>query len=357
VARALRPEGVTTVIAVPSDADGALVQRLSAEARVVPIRFARLPRPNDPRALVVWTLALPFDVVRFARLMRRERPDVVHVNGAVFLPPALAARLVGLPLVWHVNDTSVPPRAARLLGRVVRSLATVMVASAAAVARHYGLPADRVAIAYPPVDIGTFSPRPTARPDGPYRIGFLGNWSRDKGVPVFARAMAALARAADWPFAIVLAGERRERQRAVIDEAETILDGADLRGRIEDHGFATDMVSIVRSLDILVLSSVAEAAPIVVLEAMACAVPVVATDVGGVRELLGADGDDPAGLVVSSRDHDAIAAAIVRLHDEPNLAARLGNAGRSRAVAEYSSAACVTAHRAVYAAALARHRT
>ncbi len=65
----------------------------------------------------------------------------------------------------------------------------------------------------------------------------------------------------------------------------------------------------------------------VLLEAMAAARPVVATPVGGTPELV-VDGE--TGLLVPAGDVDALADALRRLLDDPELAARMGEAGRRR---------------------------
>jgi len=67
--------------------------------------------------------------------------------------------------------------------------------------------------------------------------------------------------------------------------------------------------------------------PMTVLEAMALGVPVVATDVGGVRGMLGED----AGICVPPRDTDALADAWTRVLTDPALRAGLGRAGAARA--------------------------
>ena len=73
---------------------------------------------------------------------------------------------------------------------------------------------------------------------------------------------------------------------------------------------------------------------IVFLEAAACGVPQVAGDSGGAAEAV-ADGE--TGLVVRRPDDPRdVAAAIERLLDDPALAARMGVAGRERAVREFS---------------------
>ncbi|HEX5938439.1 MAG TPA: glycosyltransferase family 4 protein, partial [Actinomycetota bacterium] len=66
---------------------------------------------------------------------------------------------------------------------------------------------------------------------------------------------------------------------------------------------------------------------IVLVEAMAAGVPVVASDIPGYREVV-ADGVE--GLLVPPRDPEALAGGLVRVLTEPDLATRLGEAGRER---------------------------
>src|SRR6185436_9576389 len=66
--------------------------------------------------------------------------------------------------------------------------------------------------------------------------------------------------------------------------------------------------------------------PNVLVEAMACGLPVVTTGVSGIPELVS---DGANGLLVPPDDPVAVAAALLRLHREPALAARLGAAARA----------------------------
>jgi len=77
--------------------------------------------------------------------------------------------------------------------------------------------------------------------------------------------------------------------------------------------------------DVCVQTSKEEGLCLSVLEAEACGTPVVATDVGGLREALG---DGAGGLLVPPRDAEAVADAVARLIDDPELAAELGRRGR-----------------------------
>ena len=74
--------------------------------------------------------------------------------------------------------------------------------------------------------------------------------------------------------------------------------------------------------------------------------PVVATRAMGNPELVG---HEEHGLLVPPRDPEAMAAAILRLLDDPVWAERLGRAGRARVVAGFSTRAKVERLEALYA--------
>jgi glycosyltransferase involved in cell wall biosynthesis len=87
--------------------------------------------------------------------------------------------------------------------------------------------------------------------------------------------------------------------------------------------------------DIFVFPTLADCAPLSVPEAMAAALPVVTTDVGAIPEMV-RDGEQ--GFIVRPGDADALAAAILRLVQSPELRARMGEHGRRTAEGEYDAA-------------------
>lgn len=108
-------------------------------------------------------------------------------------------------------------------------------------------------------------------------------------------------------------------------------------------GFRSNPAAAYHEGDIAVLSSVSEAFPFVILEAMLCEKPVVATAVGGVPEQI-----TECGLIVEPRNHEAMAAAILTLMDDPELRQELGLAARRKAVQAYSVRQSAQAHEAAY---------
>lgn len=98
-------------------------------------------------------------------------------------------------------------------------------------------------------------------------------------------------------------------------------------------GFASDIYPYLKGCDLFVLASLFEGMPNVVMEAMAMGKPVVATDVNGARELMGASTRSPycdTGIIIPSKDPAAIADAIVKIIDQPQLCETYGNNGYER---------------------------
>jgi glycosyltransferase involved in cell wall biosynthesis len=352
VGEALLAHGVETVLCKPFRSNDAL--KVATQEPKIPVRqiaFEHIPRPRDLRRVLRWMVLLPRDVLRFMSLFRREKPDVVHVNGAFFIPPAIAAKLTGIPLVWHLNDTIVPARVAPAFGALVRLLADQIVVAAEGVASHYGVNGAAYEVIYAPVDAKRFRTSSlTSRERGRRvpRVGLIASWSPVKGVEYFVRAAAQARERLGGAMEIVFAGAKLPSHDEYCRGIERLIEELELGPAIHEHGYVPSVAEVLAGLDVLVLSSVSEASPMVVLEGMAAGVPVVATDVGGVRELLLNDHARPAGIVVQARDPEPIAAALIDLLQHPEKASLMGENGRQLANERFSLDTCVEKHLQIY---------
>jgi glycosyltransferase involved in cell wall biosynthesis len=146
--------------------------------------------------------------------------------------------------------------------------------------------------------------------------------------------------------------------REVPDARFVILGEGELRGHLERQvrdyhlekhvllpGFRTDVLGCIKGVDLFVMSSVTEGLGTSLLDAMACAKPIVATRAGGIPEVVD---DGVTGLLVPPRDHQAMAAAIVRLLTDPALCRRMGDAGRARVGERFTVERMVAETAAVY---------
>ena len=116
-------------------------------------------------------------------------------------------------------------------------------------------------------------------------------------------------------------------------------------------GFRTDVLSLMKTADIFVMSSVMEGLGTSLLDAMACARPIVATDTGGIPEVVV---HEETGLLVPPRDPGALAEALVLLLEQEDLARQYGAAGYERVHRRFSVEHMVGETVAVYEEMLAR---
>ncbi|MDI6793427.1 MAG: glycosyltransferase family 4 protein [bacterium] len=119
-----------------------------------------------------------------------------------------------------------------------------------------------------------------------------------------------------------------------------VVGDGELRGRLESQtkelglkdqviflGFRPDLDRIYADLDVVVLSSLNEGLPVAVIEAMASGLPVVATRVGGVVDLVE---DGVTGRLVPPEDPEALAGGIIELLADPARRNKMGRLGRKK---------------------------
>jgi len=254
----------------------------------------------------------------FRQLLLHVRPHVVHANTLRTLPEARVARKLGLPVVVHVHELP-PPGAKRTLTlRTAARIADVLVVVSEAVARVVRPRAGDtpVLVAYNGV-----AAAPSDRPGTTSStVGTIGTVCRTKGTDVFLEA-AALAR------------ERRPELRFEHVGQTGLDDDVDFERRVSAVAGSVNMLGrqpAAEALDrweLFVLSSRQDAFPLASLEAMAAGVPVIATRVGGLPEQIE---HLESGVLVEPEAPGVLADWIVRLHDDPELRAKLATAAASR---------------------------
>jgi glycosyltransferase involved in cell wall biosynthesis len=186
--------------------------------------------------------------------------------------------------------------------------------AAASVTSDYNVPAERVRVVPPGVDLKRFHPSDREREPGPVRLLFVGGDFVRKGGPDLLEAMEALGSSVELD---------------VVSSSAQVPTGLPVRVHANISGNSPALAELYRRADVFVLPSRGDCLSIAVAEAMASGLPVVATPVGAVSEML-VDGDN--GLAVATRDPRQLADAVATLVSEPALRRAMGT--RSRAIAE-----------------------
>ena len=275
-------------------------------------------------------------LVRLYGQLRRVRPDVVHIH----LPDSwvwqAAAEIAWGPRIllhFHMRDMHYS-RLNRWRHGFWARRADATVACSEALRDHYvrlyRLDPSRAITVRNGVDVSRFSvryrdgaERQAGTADRPLVLGSLGRLHEQKGYDVLLHALAQIDVTPACRLSICGTGSQESELRRLASE----LGSSD---RVSFDSIAPAQVpGFLQTCDLYVQPSRWEGLPIALLEAMASGLPVVASDVEGVREAVL---HERTGLLVPPGDPGTLAQAIRDMLASPGDRARMGNAGRERAV-------------------------
>lgn len=359
VASALAGEAKTLIV-MPQTNSASF--REMCEANDVAYHMLPLTRiTKEWRAALAYIVFSPLEVLRLARLFRTEQIDLVHVSGGSWQYKAvIAARLAGIPSVWHLNDTFAPIWV-RWLFQFLSPLASGFIFASHQSELYYGdlirsSHVKRRAVIPSTVDHMHFDPARTYPVDTDLPnnnevpvIGTVANVNPIKGLETLIYACGDLRDRGHLPH-VVFVGPIFDRQRKYYCDLMALAKELGL-DRIQFVGSRTDVRPLLMRFDIYVCSSLAESSPVAVWESMAMARPVVSTDVGDVAIHVK---DGLTGFVVDVQDSAMMADRIAELLENPGLRMRMGTAARM-AVKPFSPSKIADATLTFYRKVLSDH--
>jgi glycosyltransferase involved in cell wall biosynthesis len=360
LASALRNDGIETSVLAPADADYAAHDSLDGipieRFHYAPRRFETLAYTGNMASQVQASWSARVTLLGFlgaefrsaVRLRREFKPDVVHAHW--WFPNGLVGtwlgRMSNKPLVTTLHGSDV--RLARSVAFARPAFRHVLHRSAAvtAVSRWLASEAQQVvsapkAIVAPmPVATDLFSPGGARQTD---RLLFVGRLNRQKGIELLLQAVSRVSR----PIHLDVVGDGEDREK--LQELAGALGIAD---RVRWHGALPQprLADFYRGATALVVPSVEEGLGLVAVEAQLCETPVIAFDSGGLPDIVQ---HDRTGILVTSIDATALAAAITSLLDRPDRGAALGAAGRLHALATFAPESVAKRYTDVYNSAIA----
>ncbi len=273
------------------------------------------------------------EVRRLRQFLADGSFDVVHcwdADAAIF--GVWASRLAGVPCITSRRDLGeIYARYKLWLMHRADLCANAVVINADSIFRHgllRGVPASRIVRVPNIMDVNEYDglaqvpfTKAAALPQGRL-VGLVARLFPEKDVATFLEAARIVAaRVRDVSF--VIAGDGPQRVHL-----ESLGRSFGLADRLVFLGDVTEVPALVRRLQVGVLvPSGNEGLSNSILEYMSGSLPVVATDCGGNRELVE---DGVTGCVVPPGDAEGVAAAVLRLLDDPVRAAEMGRCGRQR---------------------------
>lgn len=301
-------------------------------------------------------------LMRFLRLLRSLRPDILHaflplVNCIALLMRSL---LPGSHIVKGIRSSNVDLSYYEWLSRLTYWLesrlcrfADLIIINSYAGMEHYtnsGYPAEKMRVIPNGVDHQGFAPDRDARmrvrdewgvPPETRLIGLVGRFDPLKDHFTFLQAAALIAAEVSSVSFAFIGGGPAKYEAELRKQANAL----GLGSHLVWAGERSDMADVYNALDIAVCSSVSEGFPNVVAEAMACGVPCVVTDVGDSGRIVG-----DTGLVVPPRDPGTLAHGWRAMLDQLSAEGEaLGAAARAQIVNKFSIEALVSRNEEAFA--------
>ena len=309
--------------------DAAIIGRAGAagvEARAIPFR-SNVDLPGL-RAL--------------AKLIRREKPDVLHARSSKDAWFAFAFRLAGVPVV-RSRHTTLPGDISGGRRFIYRHGCHRLIASAGFIADtmrdSLAIPSDRIDVIGESVDTTEFRPGDGSvfreqfgiRREAPL-FGIVAMLRSEKGhTTLLNAARIVLARKPDARFVIVGSAASGNPVEKHLQEEVRASFGQFPEPPVIMTGFRRDIPLIMRALDALAVPSTQEAQTLVIPQAFATGKPAIGSRVGGIPEILQ---DGVNGFLVEPGNTEELADRMLRIAENPDLARRLGQAGREFAQRE-----------------------
>ena len=268
-------------------------------------------------------------VPKLIKIIRRERPDVVHTHLDVIKYAVLAAKLDGVKKCVHTVHSLADREAEDRIEKCVKSFYfrrgwSVPVALTpevqSSVAEFYGLPLSRVPVIYNGIDLSRCVPKTTYETGETVTILHVGRFDVPKNHPGLLEAFRLLLEThPECRLRLVGDGELRP-------DMEKLAREKGIADFVEFCGMQSNVYPYLHDADIFTLPSIYEGNPMTIIEAMGTGLPIVASRVGGIPDMIS---DGESGLLVEP-EPQSICAGLTRLVGDAALRQRLGLAARKQ---------------------------
>ncbi|QQK99932.1 glycosyl transferases group 1 family protein [Streptococcus oralis] len=321
--------------------DGVLVEALrQVGAKVSVLDYPILRRKYfNPKGIADYIRSYNFYAKQIALYAREHSIDMVHNKTAAVLEGIYLKRKLKLPLIWHVHEIIVKPKAISdfinmLMGRYADKIVTVSQAVANHIKQSPFIKDSQVEVIYNGVDNAVYYPMDASSIREKFDIaqdalviGMIGRVNAIKGQNDFIEAVEPLLEKNEQAVAF-LAGGVFPGEEWRLEELDKRIASSSVVSQIHRIDYYDKTSELYNMFDIFVLPSIKpDSLPTVVLEAMACSKPVVGYNNGGIAEMVV---DDKSGCLVKPNRPQELSNAISLLLDSSEKREKFGRVGYQR---------------------------
>jgi glycosyltransferase involved in cell wall biosynthesis len=306
------------------------------------------------RALASIASVIP-DILKLCIMIKKVNPDIVHVNTVVIPTVAIASRIVGVPVVWHVHEVLdrqgvVAKVLALCVSWVPNKIICNSIATKDALLVHSERARAKTGVVYNGTNSHTSGMRQETRralglDEEKFVFLFLGRLNKWKGQGLFLEAAREVC-ASQKAVRFIVSGDCPPGQDHYRDEFLSQVSASGIEDQISWLGFQEKIDPLLSACDALVVPSLSpEPFGLVAIEAMAAGLPVIAANHGGLSEIVT---DGITGLHFDPGDRADLARKMLELVADQDGAKKMGAKGAARQEEFFSVVRYQEAMRAVY---------
>lgn len=342
---ALQSQGVECRVMLPKFGEMANhLERLEVPYSVLPYAWWMSSWELSPRMRLQRAEKNLSVMPAMVRQIRQWKPDVVYSNTVTLIVGAIAARLTGLPHVWHLHEFGYADHGLvfdlgdSLSYHVMRSLSQACIANSKAVAASYAerIGSSKLHQIYYSMHRASLHGLPAGEGDlgiskkAGFRFVIVGRLGEPKGQRDAVEALAELHRSGMKLELLVVGKEGPQGYEEVL---RTLVKERDIEDEVVFTGEVPNAFPYIQASNVLLMCSKSEAFGRVTVEGMLAGKPVIGARSGATPELV-RDGFN--GFLYDRGDVKDLAQKIKYLCENPAVSEELGRTGKKWAESTFS---------------------
>lgn len=327
---------VETLVMYSKEGSDAFVEKMSvAELTGIEIKLTRPSRRLF--GLLKYLVSFIPELFTLSRSINDLKPDFIYNHGAHQVKSVIAARMTGIPIVWHLNDAQTPWIVRWMFRNYFGKMADSIITASHKTKRYYlddlaWVDEILVSVIPSPVDTVQFA-RSLYRKkrSNEKKVIVVANINPVKGLENFLEVANIVSKNLESDVVFEIIGQWLDSQKAYSEKLLSMkreygLECVHFLGRIND------VKPHLNDADVYLCTSLSESSPISVLEAICMELPIVSTDVGDLKNILETSG---CGKVTNVGDVEALAKHVLNFLKNPDLAIKYGVKGRKYAISNF----------------------
>jgi len=273
----------------------------------------------------------PISYYRFKKIIKKRRPDIVHLNTSSLFSCAKAAKSAGIKVVWHVREPLAGGFRRAWYKKMIERYSDAIIAICENDASKL-IPSKKIHVVYNFVDFKQFKRslrgteyRKKFGLEGKKVVLMLGGISKLKGTHIFVKALKYVKKSVpDAVFMVAGPKSRRDITGSYEGGIHNFIEDNGLKDSVVFAGVVGDVPKMMAASDLVVFPSTKPHFGRPLIEGSAMGKPVIGSDLGGPKELVV---NGRTGFLVKPESPGALAEAVIKILSDKKLAKKMGEAG------------------------------